>query len=86
MNPPVCANFLNHSCERSDTYVERETEHSYTIRCRTCRGINVWPKDRSENYARYNAFLTRQAEEAQRLREWEQLPKWSIPGIKPGEK
>jgi hypothetical protein len=83
---PVCANFLNRACEMSNTYVEKEGDSYYTIRCRTCRGINIFPKDRDENHSRYNAFLSRRAEEAKRLREWESLPKWSIPGTRPGEK
>jgi hypothetical protein len=86
MNIPPCANNLEGSCERSDTYVEREGDTFFTIRCRTCKGVSVWPKDRAENAGRYQAFLHHQAMEQQRIKERERQTLYSIPGASPGEK
>src|SRR5215469_16114115 len=58
---PTCANFLSRTCERSDVYVSKETDSAFVIACRTCRSVNVWPKDKDENAGRYQAFLKHQA-------------------------
>jgi hypothetical protein len=61
MNAPICPNFVERAgCEASNTYVERETDEAFVIRCRTCKGINVWPKERAEGKGRYDAALKKQ--------------------------
>lgn len=83
---PRCPNNIEGTCPRSDTYVEREGDSFFTIRCRTCGSINVWPKERDENRGRYDAYLKRQLDETNRVRALDAMPKFSIPGLKPGEK
>jgi hypothetical protein len=83
---PQCANFLERLCPRSDTFVEREGDSFFTIRCRTCNGINVFPKDRDENRGRYDAFLKRQLAESEQARMLSRQRLYSIPGTRPGEK
>ncbi len=58
---PKCANAVEGICPRSDTYVEKEGDTFFTIRCRTCKGINVFPKDKSEAAGKYEAFLKQKA-------------------------
>jgi hypothetical protein len=60
MEIPVCANFKEGTCSKSNTFVEREGDQFFTIKCKTCGGLNVWPKDKDENHARYQAFLKKQ--------------------------
>jgi hypothetical protein len=54
---PTCGNFLSHTCARSDVFVSKETDTVFVITCRTCKGVNVWPKDPAEKAARYQAYL-----------------------------
>ena len=75
---PKCGNFLAGSCERSDTYVEAERHDAFVIRCRTCKGVNIWPHDQSERAARYQAFLKRKADEEQLQRASERKREYSI--------
>jgi hypothetical protein len=65
---PVCGNFLNGSCERSDTHVSQETDEVFVIYCRTCKSVNVFPKDRSEGAARYQNFLKHRHDMEQKRR------------------
>ena len=75
MNIPECYNAKAHACARSDTYVlaEREIDGKvyFVIKCRTCSGINVWPSESADGKGRYDAFLRKQAELAERERERE---------------
>jgi hypothetical protein len=41
--------------------VSKETDGAFVIRCRTCKSINVWPKDRDENAGKFQAFLKHKA-------------------------
>jgi hypothetical protein len=76
---PKCANHLQGSCERSDTYVAGERHNCFVIQCRTCKGINIWPFDKEEKLGKYNAFLKHQAaREAQRKHE-SSRPAFSLP-------
>ncbi len=56
---PVCPNSIEGQfrCAKSDTFVERETDGEFVIRCRTCQTINIWPKEKDESKARYEAGL-----------------------------
>lgn len=58
---PTCGNFLAGTCERSDVYLSRETDSAYVLTCRTCKSINVWPRDRDENLGRYEAHMKKVA-------------------------
>jgi hypothetical protein len=61
MNAPICPNFAERAgCEASNTFVENETDEAFVIRCRTCRGINVWPKKNAEGKGRYEAGLKKE--------------------------
>jgi hypothetical protein len=60
MEMPICGNFLSGTCPRSDTYVSKETDSAFVITCRTCASHNIWPHDRSEKAAKYQAWLKRQ--------------------------
>lgn len=80
---PQCANHLQGSCERSDTYVEAERNNCFVIRCRTCKGVNVWPFDKEENLGRYTAFLKHQAAREAQVRYESSRPAYSFPS---GEK
>lgn len=68
---PPCPNSLEgqYRCAASDTFVERETENAFVIRCRTCRGINIWPHEKDENKGRYEAKLKLEAVRNQRMEE-----------------
>lgn len=61
MNIPPCANFLEKACPQSETYVARERDDSFIIKCKTCGGINVFPKDKNESRGKYEAFLSKNA-------------------------
>ena len=70
MELPVCGNFLSGACEKSNVFVSRETDEVFVITCKTCGGVNVWPKDRTEGAAKYQNFLKHKAEmERQQRRE-----------------
>ena len=61
MNAPICPNFAERAgCDASNTFVERETDDAFVIRCRTCRGVNIWPKKNADNKGRYEADLKKQ--------------------------
>lgn len=77
MNVPICANFTAGACPVSSTHVERETDQAFTIRCRTCNGVNVWPKEKSENAGRYEAFLRSKIDMTNKLELWDQRPRYS---------
>jgi hypothetical protein len=85
-NVPSCANFLEHSCERSDTYISKETDFVFVITCRTCKGISVWPKKNPENRARYENFLHQQAQLREQMEAESRQRGYSISGIRPGER
>ena len=81
---PKCANHLQGSCERSDTFVEAERQDCFVIKCRTCKGVNIWPFDKREKRGKFEAFLKHQAaREAQRKHE-SSRPGYSF--LKSGEK
>ncbi len=78
MELPTCGNFLAGSCERSSVYVSKETDNAFVITCKTCSGINVFPKDRDENHAKYQIFLKKQADMEQRRRAIERAPAYNF--------
>lgn len=48
-------------------FVSKETDSAFVITCRTCKSVNVWPKDRDENLGRYENHMKHvAAREAQR--------------------
>lgn len=59
-NIPACP---EPTCERSDVYLEAERNDCFVFRCRTCKGVNVWPMDREEKRGRYYAYLKQVAAE-----------------------
>ncbi len=58
---PQCPNFKEGTCPRSDVIIEREGDTFFTFRCRTCKAVNVWPKERDEQAGKYQAFLKQKA-------------------------
>lgn len=76
---PTCGNFIAGTCERSDVYLSRETDGHFVITCRTCRSINVWPKDRDENAGRYQAYLKKVAARQAQYQHESSRPAWSLP-------
>ena len=67
---PVCPNFREGSCSQSEVFIARETDDAFIFGCRTCRGVNVWPKKNKEDAGRYEAYLKmRAAREAQERHE-----------------
>ena len=68
MRLPECGNYLSKTCPRSDVYVEGERNGCYVLRCRTCKTVNIWPSDPSDNRGRYEGFLKQQADAAARER------------------
>ena len=82
MNIPACPNFLEKKCPQSETYVSKETDEGFVIRCQTCGCMNFWPKDRNEKHAKYEAFLKRNADMEARRRAIESAPAYSFPGGK----
>lgn len=66
MNIPPCPNNLDGTCAKSDTYVDGERSGCYVIKCRTCKGINVWPANTSEAAGRYEAGLKQHAMAAEK--------------------
>jgi hypothetical protein len=64
---PTCGNFLAGTCERSAVYVSKETDTAFVIACKTCKSVNIWPKEKEEGKGKYDAFMKHQAaREAQR--------------------
>jgi hypothetical protein len=61
MQLPTCGNFLAGTCERSDNYISKETDTEFCITCRTCKSINIWPKDNAESAGKYESFMKHQA-------------------------
>jgi hypothetical protein len=62
MQIPRCANNLEGHCPKSDTYVSRETDTTFAIVCKTCKGINIFPKDNADGRGKYDAFLKKEME------------------------
>lgn len=83
---PICANFVERSCERSDTYVSKETDTVFVITCRTCKGISVWPKTAAEDRAKYQNVLHEEAQQREKLEAESRQRLYSIAGTRPGEK
>ena len=79
---PQCANNLESTgiCARSDTYVSRETDDAFVITCRTCKGINVWPKAKDEKKGRYEAKLKLDADRSRLEEEIRRKREYSIGG------
>jgi hypothetical protein len=77
---PPCPNALERICSRSDTFVERETDDSFVIRCRTCYGINIFPKDKAEQGGRYEAELKRQLLQRQKEEHFRRTREYSNAG------
>lgn len=82
MELPPCANFREGTCERSQTFVAKETDDAYVIGCRTCKSINVFPKDLAEKSAKYSAFLKMKSGEKQAFKVKEHKQEYSIPGAR----
>lgn len=78
MNVPVCAEFLEKRCPMSNTCVAQETDQVYVILCRTCGSKNIWPKDREEKHAKYQAFLKQQHDNYQQAEAMKRAPAYSI--------
>jgi hypothetical protein len=78
MQTPECANAKEGLCARSDTYVANETDTAFVIRCKTCSGINVWPKDNSENLGRYEAGLQQELKIRQAREAFDKRTRYSI--------
>ena len=76
---PECANYLEGTCERSDTCVSKETDSAFVIYCRTCKSVNVFPKDKDENKGKYDAFLKFQAARTAQERYESLRPGYSLP-------
>ena len=69
MQVPKCANWLQGTCERSDTVVaETRNGQAYVILCRTCKSINVWSRSKVKGQAREQARLKRLHEMNERER------------------
>jgi hypothetical protein len=45
----------------SNTYVSRETDTAFVIKCKTCSGMNIFPKEKDESRGKYEAFLSQKA-------------------------
>lgn len=81
MELPPCGNALAGTCERSDVYISKETDGQFVFTCRTCKSINVWPKEKDEKAGRYQSFLKHQAARTAQER-YESLRKsFSLPTI-----
>jgi hypothetical protein len=78
---PTCGNFLAGTCERSDVYVSKETDGNFVIACRTCKSINVWPKEKDEGKGKYEAFLKHQAARTAQERYESLRRSYSLPAI-----
>lgn len=81
MQIPTCGNFLSGACEMSQVYVAKETDSAFIIACKTCSGVNVWPKDRDDNAARYQTFLKKQADMEARRRAIERAPAYNFDNV-----
>ena len=63
---PVCPNFKEGTCSQSEVFIMKETDDAFIFACRTCHGMNCWPKSDAEGAGKYQAFLRhRAAREAQ---------------------
>jgi hypothetical protein len=82
MEIPKCANNLAGTCERSDTIVEAEKQNCFVIRCRTCKGINIWPRDDQERHDKYQGFLMKMAKQEQKNKLLERKREYSFGGVK----
>jgi hypothetical protein len=82
MELPKCGNFLAGTCERSSTYVSRETDSAFVITCRTCRSHNIWPKDNSDKSAKYQAWMKKMYDLETKDIAARSRPAYSIPGGK----
>jgi hypothetical protein len=80
MNAPPCPNFPRDGCSQSNTFVSRETDDAYVIQCRTCKAINVWPKDKAEKAGKYEADLKRQLLKNQAEEQFRRKRQYSLPG------
>ena len=76
---PRCGNNIAGTCERSDVFVSRETDTAFVLTCRTCKSINVWPKDKDENLGRYEAHMKRVAAREAQERYESSRPAYSFP-------
>lgn len=79
---PVCPNSIEGQvrCARSDTFVEREKDDCFVIRCRTCRTVNIWPKEKDEKRGRYEAGLRKNMMEQQRIEAERRKKEYSFGG------
>ena len=81
MQVPVCANHLEGVCPRSDTFVEGERHNCFVIKCRTCKGVNIFPREKEENRGRYDAFLKHRAAREAQVRHESSRPEFSLPTV-----
>lgn len=78
---PACPNFLERvGCAMSNTFVARETDDSFVIKCRTCGGLNIWPKKNADAKGKYEADLKRQLLERQKEEHFRRTRQYSLPG------
>jgi hypothetical protein len=80
---PRCANNLQGVCPRSQTFVEAERHNCFVIKCKTCGGINIFPREEEENRGRYDAFLRRQAARTAQEKYESSRPDFSFPTRRP---
>ena len=67
-NLPICANFREGKCPRSDLRIAAETPNFFTFNCHTCGLEWVWSKPRMKEEARYDRELKRVREATERDR------------------
>lgn len=80
---PPCPNFVERAgCAMSNTFVARETDDSFVIKCRTCGGLNIFPKSRAEKAGKYEADLKRQLLKQQAEDHFRRQREYSLPGGK----
>lgn len=83
---PPCPNFLEGTCPRSDTVVEAERHECFVIKCRTCRSLNIFPRDKEEKRGRYDNFLKHKAAREAQVRYEGSRSHYSMPISRPVEK
>jgi cytochrome c5 len=83
MKLPLCPNYRDGSCERSEIRVMGEHQDSYLFTCACCHLLWAVSKPRTQDRARWENSMKRVQKASELEREQARRPRYSIQGVSP---
>lgn len=75
MNLPICPNYLDKTCEKSDLRLHGESEKTFMFVCHTCKLLWAVNKPKTKEHARYENKIRNIDAASQQDRELARVPR-----------